>query len=454
MANSTTNLDTITTTQEGKEVVVNGLLDAASPSMLYARHDSACVGLTWAYYGGKFFLPDGSIADIANGTLTLTASATNYVEVDPATGTISFNTTGFTVGRTKIYSVATGVGTVTSYIDYRAFNILAPGTLAVIADKTILSNVSGAPTTPVANTLSALFDAILGTTVGSLLRRATTGWLADLLFDTDTSLTANSDTRIPSQKAIKAYVDSIVTGGASDVMLFKGVIDCSANPNYPAGDAGHLYKVSVSGKIGGASGADVRAGDTLYCITDGSASGDQAAVGANWNIAEENLTASSFGAFINALTGKTTPVDADYVGVMDSADSNKFKKLSWANLKATLKTYFDGLYRAFAPRVQSVAYAASVTLDCSAYDVFKITLTGNITIAFTGAADGQKVEVRLTQDGTGSRLVTWDAAVAFGSDLTSANTTASTGANKRDKYGFEYDSGVSKYDMVACSRGY
>lgn len=113
-----------------------------------------------------------------------------------------------------------------------------------------------------------------------------------LSLDIDTTLAANSDTRIASQKAVKAYVDGIVTGGATDVMIFKGVIDCSTSPNYPAADAGHLYKVSVAGKIGGASGIDVEAGDTLYCITDATASGTQAAVGANWNIAQANIAAA------------------------------------------------------------------------------------------------------------------------------------------------------------------
>lgn len=43
-------------------------------------------------------------------------------------------------------------------------------------------------------------------------------------------------------------------------------------------------------------------------------------------------------------TEKTTPVDADTFAITDSADSNATKRLSWANLKATLKTYFDTLY--------------------------------------------------------------------------------------------------------------
>lgn len=57
-------------------------------------------------------------------------------------------------------------------------------------------------------------------------------------------------------------------------------------------------------------------------------------------------SASSIGSLINGATSKATPIDADYLGLMDSAASNILKKLSWANVKATLKTYFDALYQA------------------------------------------------------------------------------------------------------------
>jgi len=52
---------------------------------------------------------------------------------------------------------------------------------------------------------------------------------------------------------------------------------------------------------------------------------------------------------INGAAAKTAPVDADCVALMDSAASNVLKKLNWANIKATLKTYFDTLY---APQTQ------------------------------------------------------------------------------------------------------
>jgi hypothetical protein len=109
---------------------------------------------------------------------------------------------------------------------------------------------------------------------------------------TGTSL-GTSDTLVPSQNAVKAYADALI--GAANGVVFKGVIDCSTNPNYPASNAGDLYRVSVAGRIGGASGTIVEIGDLLLALTDGTASGTQAAVGANWNISQNNLDGAVIG---------------------------------------------------------------------------------------------------------------------------------------------------------------
>ena len=50
--------------------------------------------------------------------------------------------------------------------------------------------------------------------------------------DTDGTLAANSDTKVASQKAMKTYADALI--GANNAMVYKGVINCSGNPNYPA----------------------------------------------------------------------------------------------------------------------------------------------------------------------------------------------------------------------------
>ena len=108
----------------------------------------------------------------------------------------------------------------------------------------------------------------------------------------ETTLTGGA-TSLARADAIKTYADGIIA--AADAMVYKGATDCSGNPNYPAADAGETYKVSVAGKIGGASGIVVEVGDMFICTVDSTASGDQAAVGANWNIIQVNLDGAVIG---------------------------------------------------------------------------------------------------------------------------------------------------------------
>lgn len=117
MANSTSNLDQIQVAQAQKEIIVNALVDAASPATAFGRHDSTTGGLTWGYYGGTI-MSNGTVSQVANGTLALTASSTNYVELDLG-GTVSANTTGFTSGRMPLYTIVAGATTITSYTDNR-----------------------------------------------------------------------------------------------------------------------------------------------------------------------------------------------------------------------------------------------------------------------------------------------------------------------------------------------
>ena len=121
MANSSTNIDGITASQASKEVTANAFFDAASSATLYGRRASQCSGLTWGYYGGNVTKSDGTLGQIANGTLTLTASTTNYVVAQKSDGAVSFSTATTNWNDRsaywRLYSVVTGTVTVTSYTD-------------------------------------------------------------------------------------------------------------------------------------------------------------------------------------------------------------------------------------------------------------------------------------------------------------------------------------------------
>jgi hypothetical protein len=128
-------------------------------------------------------------------------------------------------------------------------------------------------------------------TVANLIAPILTSYVLASL-DTDVTLAANSDARVASQKAIKTYVDNAVTG----LLDLKGGQDCSANPNYPAASKGDYYFVTVAGKIGGASGTSVLAGDIFFASAD-NAGGTQAGVGSSWDVMH---TSSLVGALLAA----------------------------------------------------------------------------------------------------------------------------------------------------------
>jgi len=115
MANSTTPIQQIIAGANA-DVRVNENFDAASPAMAFGRRAAATTGLTWAYYGGSISI-NGVPTDIANGTVTLTASTTNYVGLTQA-GVVAVASTANPL-HIPLYTVVTGASTVTSYTDTR-----------------------------------------------------------------------------------------------------------------------------------------------------------------------------------------------------------------------------------------------------------------------------------------------------------------------------------------------
>lgn len=128
MSDSTSKLTQLTTSQAGKEATVNEVNNAFSPASLFGRRQSSS-GLAWDFFGGRF-LVDGVSTDIANASITLTASITAFVECTRA-GVVSFNAVGFTAGRIALYRIVTGASTVTSYQDHRPWVSIATGRLSV-----------------------------------------------------------------------------------------------------------------------------------------------------------------------------------------------------------------------------------------------------------------------------------------------------------------------------------
>lgn len=109
---------------------------------------------------------------------------------------------------------------------------------------------------------------------------------------------------------------------------------------------------------------------------------------------------TSIEAAVHAASSKATPVDADETMLADSAASWGLKKLTWANIKATLKTYFDTLYYIVGGTDVAVADGGTGRSSHTAYAVLcggTTTTTAQQSIASVGSS-GQV----LTSNGAGA----------------------------------------------------
>jgi hypothetical protein len=86
---------------------------------------------------------------------------------------------------------------------------------------------------------------------------------------------------------------------------------------------------------------------------------------------------------VSALTNYSTPLDADNFYVAKASDSTS-KKTTWANIKATLKTYFDTLYQAsgsYQPLDSDLTTIAALTATTDSFLQAKASAWASRTIA-------------------------------------------------------------------------
>lgn len=95
--------------------------------------------------------------------------------------------------------------------------------------------------------------------------------------------------------------------------------------------------------------------------------------------------------------------------------------------------------------------AAHAAIDASLGNVFDVAATANFTLDNpTNPVAGQVIHLRITQDGTGSRVMTLGSKWNLGPNT----VTLSTAANKRDHLIAQYRSSADKWDITGFQAGF
>jgi hypothetical protein len=108
---------------------------------------------------------------------------------------------------------------------------------------------------------------------------------------------------------------------------------------------------------------------------------------------------------------------------------------------------------AVAPAVVGLADAATIAVDASLGNDFRVTIAGNRTIANpSNPAPGQQIIFQLTQGPGGGFSVTWDGAFQFSAGLPQPVLSSQPG--KTDLLGFIYNAAKGKWLLAAFLNGF
>ena len=148
------------------------------------------------------------------------------------------------------------------------------------------------------------------------------------------------------------------------------------------------------------------------------------------------LTATALNNEFNNLLSNLQLVSAD----ISSSAAIAFSKLDSTTVagvtatqtltnKTLTKPTINGSIQAYT----SDTDGATVTFDLAASNIHTVTLGGNRVLALSNASVGQVFIIRLLQDGSGSRTVTWFSTISWAGG---SAPTLTTTASKADTFGF------------------
>lgn len=568
MADLVSNLNLISPSQGSKEATADTLFNSMWIASFFGI--KSLVGLSLSIYAANV-LSGGVSTRVADTALTLTDNATNYVE-QTGTSAPTFNTSGFTGGRSPLYQITFVSGSVTALTDKRVAAIgttFSGGTLTAALNEAGAVTLASAGTVNIgaaaANTINVTgtttitaFDAIAASAVRRLIfagaltltynatslilptaanittaagdvvefvslgsgnwrcinyERAsgqalsgssfTGGTLTSALNEAPIATLASAGTlnigaaaantiSVTGTTSVTAF--DTIAAGAVRRLAFTGILTLTynavslilpsaANITTAAGDlaefvslgSGNWRCVNYERASGAALVSSSFTGGTLTTaineapvvtlasastVNIGAAAGNSISITGTTTITAFDTIAAGARrllTFAGALTLTHNGTSLILPGAANittvAGDVGEFISLGSGNWRCIDYTPSTATPGTFVPRVVTVSFSATPSINLSAGDAFLITATGNITgMTFTGGTDFKQVRIRILQDGTGGRGVVLDSTAIFSSDLPSF--TPSSAPNALDELVVERNDVKGKYQVMAYNRGF
>lgn len=323
MSDSTTPVPQVTA-GSGAVVRTNELFDAASPAILYGRNGATTTGLTWGYIGGRL---NGT--SVANGTVALTASNTNYVVAKISDGVVSASTAttnwNDTAQYVKLYLIVAGASSITSYQDWRG--ALGGGGGAGLTNFTEAANsaspnatvpvVSLAATNAAANVDLALLPKGTGALLADVPDSATAGGNKRGTYAVDWQVLRTAATQVASG------IHAVISGGYA----------CTSSGQYSSvgGGIGSNASGNTSTVAGGSGNAASTTSATVSGGTSNTASGANSSIGGG----ESNAASSSHAAIPG---GRSNVANGIYSIAMGYLASSRGRNGGWASACGSFST--------------------------------------------------------------------------------------------------------------------
>ena len=371
---------------------------AAAAAPVLTASAGGALGARTYYSKITLVTPAGEVTPSAESNLALNANTLlNVASPTFALGVTGWNVYVSTASGTETKQNASPIALGTNWIEPTGGLIsgaaLPAGLskMAVIVDAGVIPKIAALPTEVAAQITSAITAPATNPRNDIVYIDQTTGVVG---VATGTEAASPTDPAVPAGKSATARIRCTVGMtavansqlddlrnpsllgvsrllGEIDAMVFKGVINCSTNPNYPAADAGHMYRVSVAGKIGGASGPGVEVGDILTCITDGTTAGDHATVGPGWTIIQVSLdgTVVAFAAYLSAGQSIDDNVVTKVTFNAELFDTNSnFDSTTNYRFTPTVSGYYQiNFAAAFSPSTDGDLYSLRIHKNGSLY---------------------------------------------------------------------------------------